>query len=268
LADLELRRGIAVTEPYPRHWHEEYQLCLVIVGDGEVIYRGSRHQTPSNSLFIIHPGEVHANQTVAGCSFRSIYISPAIFRQIASDLAGQKRSLPFFPHPMVHDKDITDLYLDLHLTLEESGSRLAGESLLLDLLVRLITRYAEEPFLRIKAGQEREPIRRVREYLTESYAENVSLDQLASIANLSPFHLSRIFCKEIGMPPHAFQTHVRITHAKKLIRQGYPLSRVAALTGFADQPHFTRHFKWLVKLTPGQYLQDSKNVQDSSNASC
>jgi AraC-like DNA-binding protein len=166
---------------------------------------------------------------------------------------------------MVFDKDILALYLDLHLTLETRGSRLAGELLLLELMARLVTRYAQEPASTKASGQERQPISRVRDYLTESYAENVRLDQLAQIAGLSAFHLSRVFCREVGMPPHAFQTQVRIARAKTLIRQGHPISHVAMLTGFADQSHFTRHFKRLVQLTPGQYLQDSKNVQDRSD---
>jgi len=32
LAQLELRGGFAVTRPVPRHWHEEYQLCLIQAG--------------------------------------------------------------------------------------------------------------------------------------------------------------------------------------------------------------------------------------------
>ena len=270
-SDLELRRGTSVTTPYPRHWHEEYQLCLITdEGGGELAYRRSRHATPRDSLFIVHPGEVHANNPDGhvGCSFRSIYISPDTLSRIASEVAGRRQSLPFFPDPMVFDKEILDLYLDLHLMLEAPGSRLAVESLLLELMVRLITRYAEEALSTKPSGDERQPISRVREYLTDSYAENVRLDQLAQIAGLSAFPLSRVFCREVGMPPHAFQTQVRIARAKTLIRQGHPISHVAALTGFADQSHFTRHFKRLMQLTPGQYLQDSKNVQDRATSTC
>jgi len=70
------------------------------------------------------------------------------------------------------------------------------------------------------------------------------------------------------MPPHAFQTQVRIARAKNLLREGHSISHVATMTGFVDQSHLTRHFKRLVKLTPGQYLQDSKNVQDQMPAPC
>jgi len=63
------------------------------------------------------------------------------------------------------------------------------------------------------------------------------------------------------MPPHAYQTQLRVLRAKALLRAGQPAARVAASTGFFDQSHLSRHFRWLVKLTPGRYAQDSKNVQ-------
>jgi AraC-like DNA-binding protein len=66
----------------------------------------------------------------------------------------------------------------------------------------------------------------------------------------------------MGMPPHAFQTQLRITRAKEMLRRGWPISRVALEAGFADQSHLTRHFKRLLQVTPGQYIQNSKNVQD------
>jgi AraC-like DNA-binding protein len=266
MGDVELWRGIAVTEPYPRHWHEEYQLCLILAGDGELTYRGRHHATPTNSLFIVHPGEVHGNYTdcEGGCSYRSVYVSPEIFRRVASDLAGRCQLLPFFPDPMIFDQALLDLYLKLHLLLETPDSSLASESLLLELCANLIRRYSQESPAVKTMGRERRTIQRIREYLTESYVENVSLKQLADAFGLSPFHLSRLFCREIGMPPHAFQTQVRIARAKTLLRQGLSITDVAMLTGFSDQSHLTRHFKRLVKLTPGQYREGSKNVQDNS----
>jgi len=265
MGDVELCRGIAVTEPYPRHWHEEYQLCLLLAGDGELAYRGSHHATPTNSLFIVHPGEVHGNHTdcEGGCSYRSVYVSPEIFRRAASDMAGRCQSFPFFPDPMIFDQALLDLYLQVHLLLEAPNSLLASESLLLELCANLIRRYSRESPVVKTMGRERRRIQRVREYLTESYVENVSLQQLADTFGLSPFHLNRLFCREIGMPPHAFQTQVRIARAKTLLRQGLPITGVAMLTGFADQSHLTRHFKRLLKMTPGQYREDSKNVQDN-----
>lgn len=250
---IELRSGVAVTEPYPKHWHEEYQFCFIQDGGGELFYRGVNHDTPKISLFIVHPGEVHSNQSDIGCSFRSIYVQPEIIQNILSNSDDDKQSLPFFPNPMVFDKEIIDDYLILHLSLENSNTTLERESAMLEMLTKLVNRYAQKKTNLELFGKEHKAVKKVRDYIIENYDQNISLKTLSKLVNLSQFHLNRVFSEEIGMPPHAFQTQVRISNAKRLIKQGFSLSNVAVTTGFADQSHFNRNFKKLMKITPGEY---------------
>ena len=56
------------------------------------------------------------------------------------------------------------------------------------------------------------------------------------------------------MPPHLYLTQVRIERAKTLLTEGLPPAHVAAETGFVDQSHFTKRFKRIVGVTPGQYI--------------
>jgi transcriptional regulator GlxA family with amidase domain len=130
-------------------------------------------------------------------------------------------------------------------------------------LTQFILRHADTTPSSRHLGTEREAVRRLREYLEDNYAENVTLDRLAQIACLSPYHLNRVFCAEVGIPPHQYQTQVRVARAKALLSKGMPTKQVAVETGFADQSHLTRHFKRLMQVTPGRYLlQNSKNVLD------
>jgi AraC-like DNA-binding protein len=106
-------------------------------------------------------------------------------------------------------------------------------------------------------------VQQVRAYLEAHYAANVSLEQLAALTNFSSFHLVRVFRTAIGLPPHAYLTQVRLRHAKRLLAAGLPIAQVAAEIGFTDQSHLARHFKQLAGVTPGQYAQGRKNVQDT-----
>jgi AraC-like DNA-binding protein len=256
LTELELRRGFSVARPVPRHWHEEYQFCLIQAGESELNYRGRNLPTPPASLFMVHPGEVHSNRVHddnAGCSYRTLFVDAELMRRAATDVQGKETDLPFFPTAVVFDEDLLRQYLNLHFALEQSSSSLERQVLLLDLLAGLISRFAETPARTRSFGSEREAVIRARDYLAEHYAENVSLERLARIANLSPFHFNRVFSEQLGMPPHAFQTQLRVSRAKTLLRQGWAISQVASETGFADQSHLTRHFKRLVGVPPGQY---------------
>ena len=147
---------------------------------------------------------------------------------------------------------MTEIFLT-HRALEAQASVLERESRLLWTLSRLILRYADDhprphPFAKEHMG-----IQRVRSYLEENYAQNIALAQLTSIAGLSPFHLLRSFRDQVGLPPHAYQIQTRIIRAKQLLAMGLSCVDTAMAVGFADQSHFTKHFKRIVGVPPGQY---------------
>jgi AraC-like DNA-binding protein len=142
----------------------------------------------------------------------------------------------------------------LHRLAERPGaSRLDRQSQLVEALVLLIGRHATGLRAARPERRERRAVGLVREYLWEHATENVSLEALSRYAGLSPFHLSRVFREAVGMPPHAYQTQVRVCLAKSLLGKGLPIADAAARAGFYDQAHLTRHFKRVVGLTPGQY---------------
>ena len=252
---VELSRGIGVTHVYPWHWHEEVQVWAIESGADVLSFRGAQHFTPPGSLAFVPPGEVHCNRYVdpEGCTYRTLNVGPDLLLRAFGDLTLEQATFSL-SQPVVQDPDLFRRFVATHARLEEQPSRLVSDVLLLRLLEEMLQRTS--PLRRDPGGygrEERLAVRRVREYLVEVHASSVSLEDLAKMANLSPYHLHRVFTREVGMPPHAFQTQVRISRARILLREGKPLHAVAAETGFSDQSHFTREFKRYVGLTPGAY---------------
>jgi AraC-like DNA-binding protein len=262
--DIEIIRGKSVVRECPRHWHEEIHMCLIEAGGGTLFYSGSSYETPAESLFIVQPGEMHGNHTdnSAGCSYRTLNITPEIYKRFLIAITGSENYSFTLRTPIIFDADILGLFRNAYRTFESSSSNLERDSLLMELFARLVVRYSNSQPNSLKVKSERFAIKKVCEYLEQNLAENILLKDLSEIANLSPFHFSRTFLLEKGIPPHAYQTQLRIIRAKHLLRNGEALSSVASMVGFADQSHFTRHFKRIVGTTPGQYMQNSKNVQD------
>jgi AraC-like DNA-binding protein len=93
---------------------------------------------------------------------------------------------------------------------------------------------------------------RMRECLNEE-GLHVDLETLAKQAGLSRFQALRAFKQRYGLPPHAYQLCLRMSQARRLLQNGAPAADVALSCGFADQSHFTRHFKRFNGVTPMQY---------------
>ena len=255
LSNLELLHATYVTHTFAPHTHEGYVIGVIEQGAEQFAYRRNRHIAPVGSIVFINPGEMHtgSSATEAGWTYRTLYPSIELVQRAVSDLVGRQHDIPFFAEPVVHDPEMMAEISLVHRALEEQTSALERESRLLWTLGRLLVRYADDHPRPRPLTKEHLGIQRVRSYLDEHYAENISLEQLAAIAYLSPFHLLRSFRNHVGLPPHTYQLQVRIMHARQMLRMGLPCVDTAFAVGFADQSHFTKHFKRIMGVPPGLY---------------
>lgn len=100
------------------------------------------------------------------------------------------------------------------------------------------------------------PVRRAAEFLRERLAGPVSLDELAAHVGRDKFYLCRMFRAQVGLPPHAYLTHLRVVRARQLLARGTRPSEVARNVGFYDQSQLTRHFRRITGVTPARYARD------------
>jgi AraC-like DNA-binding protein len=98
-------------------------------------------------------------------------------------------------------------------------------------------------------------VKRARALLDARFTETIALDELAEHARLDKFRLCRAFRDEVGLPPHAYVTHRRVTLAGALLVRGVPQAEVAARVGLYDQSQLHRHFKRIAGVTPGEYVR-------------
>ena len=100
----------------------------------------------------------------------------------------------------------------------------------------------------------------VVEYVEEHLGAGPTLEQMAAVARLSPYHFARQFKAATGLPPHQYVILRRVERARQLLQAGTDLSlaEVAAWAGFSDQSQFSHHFKRLVGVTPSQFRTPSR----------
>ena len=244
--------------PLPKHTHAEYQFGLSLDCSGNYYYRGARHIIPKGSLSIIHSGEVHApsdrTSLPEAAHFLMVHIEPRWLCTVAAEIAEKPTSAPFFP-TIIGDPRLKRLFLALQSLMEHRLSQLEQDDILWNFLTYLMTHHASERPMVHPVKSVHVAVQRTCDYLRSYYADDISLEELAAIANLSRFHFCRVFRKTVGISPSVYQTQLRIAQARKLLAQGLPIATVANMTGFYDQSHLGWHFKRLVGTTPGKYVQ-------------
>jgi AraC-like DNA-binding protein len=259
--DLELLYAQYIMQVFSPHMHNELAIGMVESGVHTYYYRGATHRAFPGQIVCCNPGEVHTGYPVTedGWTYRMFYIDMPTLHNAISQITGREYHPAFFGQTVIDDLSTAQQLRRLHITLEQSNSSLERESRWIMTLARLITRHIDDPVRLHPVGSEKEPIARAKNYIEGNYTDNISLDELAQVACLSPYHFLRVFRDTVGLPPHAYLTQVRVMRAKQLLDSKLPIAQIATGTGFTDQSHLTRRFKQMLGITPGQYRN---SVQD------
>jgi AraC family transcriptional regulator len=101
--------------------------------------------------------------------------------------------------------------------------------------------------------------RRVIDLFREHLDGSIRLSTLARQCGLSVSHFARAFRQSFGTPPHHYLVRQRVESAKLMLSgTNRALSEVAQHAGFSDQPSFSRTFKAMVGITPGQWRRQTR----------
>jgi AraC-like DNA-binding protein len=231
---------------YPMHVHDAW--TLLIVDDGAVRYDLERHEhgTPHDTVSLLPPHVPHNGSpaTPGGFRKRVVYLDSS---RLGEELIGAAVDGPDLRDPVLRLR-----VGQLHSALARPGDELEAESRL-----TLVGERLRDHLLRRPGGRPRRTdprlARELRELLDARVAEGVSLEQAAGLLHAHPAHLVRAFSAAYGIAPHQYLMSRRVGRARRLLLEGVPPGEVAAVAGFCDQAHLTRHFKKLVGVTPGRY---------------
>ncbi|ADI26660.1 response regulator transcription factor [Geobacillus sp. C56-T3] len=101
-------------------------------------------------------------------------------------------------------------------------------------------------------------IHKIKRYIEEHYAENISLKSIAKQFYMNPVYLGQLFKKTYGFYFKEFLLQLRIGQAKKLLRTtNLRIYEVAEKVGFGSVDYFVTQFEKMEGLTPSEYRKKS-----------
>jgi AraC family transcriptional regulator of adaptative response/methylated-DNA-[protein]-cysteine methyltransferase len=103
-------------------------------------------------------------------------------------------------------------------------------------------------------------VRRVCAFIQRHAAEPLTLAQLASHVDASPFHLQRTFTKLVGISPRAYQDAVRAGHFRAGLRHGTPVSAAVYDAGYGSISRVYERRPTGRGMTPAAYRRGGRGV--------
>jgi len=127
----------------------------------------------------------------------------------------------------------------------------------IDEILQWLIRQIEKILVKInlsKSSSSNKSIQKVIEHINIHYSDDLSLDYISSMANMSPAYFCEVFKKVTGKTYLDYLTEIRVEKAKSLLRvPNAKISDVAIKVGYDDSNYFSRVFKKYTGMSPAQY---------------
>jgi len=244
------------------------EFLLIICGPGSYGMRydlgqGWRHDRfRKGDLLLAAPNFRNEYHTDAVTNFRTIAL-PASF---VTDYLGSHDFVGKSDLGILHERSFRDKTIEQHalMILRSAVTSDPLDALYVDqttiTLLELFARKAE----RTSASRRRQmrldqrTLKTVIDYIEANLHQEVTLLDLASLAEFSVAHFARAFRLTVGKAPYAYILRRRIQRAKEsLIGTERPLADVALECGFSSQAHLTSVFSKTVGTTPGRFRKNA-----------
>ncbi len=265
--------GTNIRNNFPRHTHSCYIFLRVDRGERTVSINGSDIICRAGEMLFINPRTPHrcisaSKPRPQTHSYRAICAAPDYIRRTAEQISDRAERLPNFIATPLSNKRLDKCFQQFFALINIRGTTLEKQSALNNFLSGALLKNSGAPPLPAEIGTQNQSMVRVHSYIMKNYRSNITLSDLSGIGCISPYHLQRLFLESYGSSPHEFMIKLRIQKALELLKGGLSSAETAFETGFADQSHFSRHFKKNIGVSPGRYAKSNLTADAQNNQHC
>jgi len=242
-------------------WHERLEIFLPLDAVTKMRMGEQEVELQLGEILIVDNLRLHMTVDYSGFDSRVIVVSflPEFVYSLGSPSHDYFFLLPFYFRPTDRPHVVrqnSPMLSQMHEAVAQLLRCYFGRSVyfqagckahLLQLLYLLAQQFRSADFLRSELMRQQERAARLRpvfEYVSQNFAENLTLKQGAALASISQPQFIKLFKRVAGMTFVSYVTHVRLSHAFRLLKESsLTIADIAIRTGFSDQSYFDRRFK-------------------------
>lgn len=250
--------GYAIT---PNHEHPAYMFVLSYDSETTVVLEDQKISSEPDTLFCLSPDIPHHEiQNYLPPKYCAIFIEKNFFESQLKYYQTEKvifdgETIPVSEYKLdALIKEFTLSSYDNHLSKESIMESLAV--LLTHEIIRLSIQYTAAP---ITDHSKSLMVNKTVKYINLHYEQAININDLASHAEVSKSHFSKLFQTEMGISPIEYLKTVRLNYAKRMLLTGeLTITQISQQCGFNSPAYFTKSFKALFNETPKAFLKRQK----------
>lgn len=268
-----LQKDVFAHYPTPWHHHPEYELVLVLKSSGEKIIGDQMSSFTDGDLAFLGPNlpHVYRNSKIYYEEVSTL-TAEAIVIHFNIDFLGtgffnipEMTSISVFLEESVMGFSILGNTRSVVAAKMNDMLKMSGPERIIELLTILNIladskekkKLASPGFIQNFKTSGSEQITKVCDFIMNNFTSDLSLNQVAEIANMSPNTFCNFFKQRTRKTFVNFLNEVRIGYACKLLSgEQYNISEICYQSGFHNLSNFNRQFIRIAHKTPLQYKKD------------
>ena len=237
---------------YPTHWHEFYEIELIISGSGSYIIDGNENPIAKNMLFFMTPVNFHRvvtddSQVITLMFMGEVCDKNMLFRLSSVSEAGgvclAERDARYL-EAVMHELNVASAEND-----DEYSFHLLNS--ILGKICRLTDRHERGHLSKVQTAML---------YIQNNFRSDISLRDIADAAGVTPSYMSSIFLKDCGINFKEYLSSIRYDYAKKMLEfSDMTVTDICYESGFNDYANFERNFRSRFAVSPREYRKSQKN---------
>ena len=250
----------------PWHWHEEIEMIYIENGQLKVKLPSNAFLLEKGDCIVINSNILHYAAAVTECNLRSLVFSQTLITGNEDSIFAKKYMQPLltcndFSHYFIKaggNKNVADWFNRAFEALAQDcyGYEFTVRENLSQICLFLYgILHPQIDTQNVLPSQDNLRIRKMLSYIHKNFADDISLSQISSAADISERESLRCFRKTIQLSPIQYLLKYRIMQgAEMLLRNpADSVSEVAAQCGFDSPSNFAKIFKRFYNCTPREY---------------
>lgn len=258
--DYRLCNDVALFKPQvyitgTEMYSADYHIIIPSVCPPDTYVNGRLVYLSSGKIITFNPGDsILCKKHQPTKQYLSLLIKPELMGRIAQemDFSGEVRFLSV-QHPFSRELLYAIQLFDKE-TMRDDNIALMLDCMATQIVVMILREFKTN----LKKYPAHAPganyVKSAIDYMREYYSANITINDICSEINISPYHFIRVFREKTGFSPHQYLKSIRMEKAVELLRsRQFSVAETARLCGFINVSHFSKAFKDTTGKSPKDY---------------
>lgn len=258
---IRIVKGVDIGHNFKTHVHRTYNIGIITKGTVQLKVNSQEYVISQGELFLINPNTPHEFKIHQNNKY-SHWVLCLNTELIETFVQDYNHHFLQFDTVKIPDCQLYEEVKNLfEIILDESRLFIEKEDFLIRVLDKLLkTKGKLMETSDIIDDDKLYLVEKVRQYINTHWRQDLTLDDLSKVANMSKFYFSRVFKKVIGLSPYDYLLQLKIKEVQNLLEESSNIAEIAYKTGFYDQSHLNKYFNKFVGISPGEYIEYYKKI--------